>query len=409
MSKGDRPIDPQTASVSAGHDPERHAGSLRTPLYETSTFVFRSAEEGRRYYEVVYGGADLEPGEDIGFSYTRLDAPNLRVAEARLAPWEGTEDAVVFNSGTAAAATVFLRHLRPGDLVLFSKPIYGGTATLLQGLMTELGVTAESYGPRETVDDLERIIDGRDLALIWVETPANPTNDLFDLRAVAEVAQRHGAVSVCDNTFLSPVWQKPAQHGIDLVHHSATKYLGGHSDLTAGVLAGRAELIEPLRRLRFQIGASAQPWTAWLLTRSLETLRMRVERQTATAVSVARFLADHARVSWVSHLSLLEAGDPGYEIYERQCLGPGAMITFEVPGGEDGCFRFLDALRLIRHAVSLGGTETIVSHPWYASHYSFPPEEKLALGITPGAVRLSVGVEAPEDLIADLAQALDRL
>lgn len=409
MSKGDRSVDPQTAAVSAGHDPAAVLGSLKAPLFDTSTFVFGSAEEGRRYYEVVYGGAAPEAGEDIGFSYSRLDAPNLRVAEARISAWEETDDALIFNSGTAAAATIFLQHLRPGDLVLFSNPIYGGTRTLLRGLMTELGVTAVSYGPNANAEDLEGLIADRNPAMIWVETPANPTNDLFDLEMVAEVAARHGAISVCDNTFLSPVWQKPARHGIDLVHHSATKYLGGHSDLTAGAVAGRSELIDPLRTLRFKIGSSAQPGTAWLLSRSIETLQMRVERQTATATTLARFLADHPKVTWVSHLSLLKAGTRAAGIYEQQCRGPGAMITFEVPGGEEGCFRFLDSLRLIRHAVSLGGTESIVSHPWYASHFSFAAEEKLALGITPGAVRFSVGVEAVEDLMADLASALERV
>lgn len=408
MSKEVPRVDPETASVSAGHDPERHQGSLRTPLYETSTYVFRSAAEGRRYYEVVYGGDPPAPEEDIGFSYTRLDAPNLRVAEARLAPWEEVDDALVFNSGTAAMATVLFHFLRPGDLVLYSNPIYGGTATLLRGLMTDFGVTALPYGASATVDDLESMIRGRNLALILVETPANPTNALFDLAMVSEVARRHDAVTLCDNTFLSPVWQKPARQGIDLVMHSATKYLGGHSDITAGVVAGKGDLIESLRRLRFQIGATAQPWTAWLLTRSLETMQLRVERQTSNATTLAGFLADHPKVSWVAHLSLLAPGDRGYEIYKRQCLGPGAMITFEVVGGEEGCFRFLDALGVIRQAVSLGGTESIVSHPWTSSHFLLGDEEKLALGITPGAARLSVGVESPDDLIGDLGQALDR-
>lgn len=409
MSKGDRPLDPQTTSVSEGHDPKRHRGALKTPLYESSTYVFGSAEEGKRYYQVVYGGAELEPGEDIGFSYTRLDAPNLRVAEARLARWEETFDALVFNSGMAAISTIFLAFLRPGDLILYSTPTYGGTVTLLKKLMAELGVSARAYGAEATASDLEEMIGDQKLAMVYVETPANPTNAIFDLNMVAEVAGRHGALSVADNTFLSPVWQKPSRHEIDLVVHSATKYLGGHSDLTAGVVCGGSELVDRLRRLRFEIGSTAQPWTAWLLTRSLETLQVRVERQTATASSVAAFLAEHPKVDSVAHLSLLGPEDPGYEIYKKQCLGPGAMISFEVVGGEAGCFRFLNAIDVVRLAVSLGGSESLASHPWSISHALVPEEEKMAIGVTPGLVRLSIGLEAVDDLVVDLGRALDQV
>lgn len=404
----DIPVDPQTSSISGGNDPARNQGSLRVPLYETSTFVFESAEAGRRYFEVVYGGASTEPGEEIGYSYSRLDAPNLRVAEERIAAWEECEDALVFNSGTAAMATVFMRVLRPGDTVLHSTPVYGGTASLLRGVMGEFGVTAIPFGPEDTIDDLEAKLDGRSPKLVFVETPANPTNDVFDLEVVVGIARRHGAVSVCDNTFLSPVWQRPARHGIDLVAHSATKYLGGHSDITAGAVAGPRELIEPIRKLRYQIGTTAQPWTAWMLTRSLETLQVRVERQTGNATRLAEFLSAHPKVTRVSHLSLLRPGDRGYEVYRKQAAGPGAMVTFDVAGGEEEVFRFLDSLRVIRHAVSLGGTETIVSLPWYASHANIPAEERLALGIAQSTVRMSVGLEAADDLIADLSQALER-
>jgi methionine-gamma-lyase len=409
MSKGDRPLDPQTTSVSEGHDPERHSGALKTPLYESSTFVFGSAEEGKRYYEVVYGGAELEPGEDIGFSYTRLDAPNLRVVEARLARWEEAEGALVFNSGMAAISTIFLAFLRPGDLVLYSTPTYGGTVTLLKKLMTDLGVTVQAFGAAARAEDLETMIGDQRLAMVYVESPANPTNAIFDLAMAADAARNHHAISVADNTFLSPVWQKPSRHGIDLVVHSATKYLGGHSDLTAGAVCGRTDMIDRLRRLRYEIGSTAQPWTAWLLTRSLETLQVRVERQTATATTVAAFLAEHPKVTSVSHLSLLGPDDPGYEIYKRQCLGPGGMVSFEVVGGEEGCFRFLDAMEVVRLAVSLGGTESLASHPWSISHALVPEEEKLAIGVTPGLVRLSIGLESSEDLISDLGRALDRV
>jgi methionine-gamma-lyase len=405
----DRPreTDPDTASVGEGHVASEHLGSLKTPLYDTSTFVFDTAAAGRRYFEVVYGGATPEPGEDIGFSYSRLDSPNLRVAEARLARWEETEDALVFNAGMAAIATVFLTLLRPGDLVIHSNPAYGGTLTLLRGLLSDLGVVARAYGPGHTMEELGELVgDGR-IRMVYVETPANPTNDIYDIEMLSDLARSHGAVTVVDNTFLSPVWQKPARHGADLVVHSATKYLGGHSDLTAGVVCGVSDLIERIRHTRYEMGTTAQPSTAWLLTRSLETLRVRVERQTASATSLAAFLADHPKIDKVSHLSLITPDDPRHDVYKRQCLGPGAMISFVVVHGVEGAYRFLDAMRVVRLAVSLGGTESLASHPWSMSHALVPPEEKEAIGVTPGLVRFSVGIESADDLIADVGQALD--
>jgi methionine-gamma-lyase len=406
---GQRDHDPQTASVGEGYDSLSHLGSLKTPLYDTSTFVFPTAEAMKRHFEIVYGGAEPGPGEDPGYSYSRLDSPNLRVVETRLAYWEETEDALVFNAGMAALGSLFLTFLRPGDLVIHSNPAYGGTLTLLRGLLTDIGVISRPYGPSVTGDDLTDLI-GRDrLRMVYVETPANPTNDIYDIEMLSEFARAHDAVTVVDNTFLSPVWQKPARHGADLVLHSATKYLGGHSDITAGVVCGRSDLIERLRHTRYELGTTAQPATAWLLTRSIETLQIRVERQTGSATSVAAFLADHPKVESVRHLSLLGADDPRHDLYKRQCLGPGAMISFEVEGGEDAAFRMLDAMRVVNLATSLGGTESLASHPWSTSHALMPPAEKTALGITPGLVRLSIGVEAADDLIQDLGQALDQV
>jgi methionine-gamma-lyase len=408
MSRDDRQ-DPQTASVGEGYQPSKHHGSLKTPLYDTSTFVFESAEAGKRYFEVVYGGAPLEPGEEIGYTYSRLDSPNLRVVEARLASWEETDDALVFNAGMGAISTIFLTFLRPGDLVLYSTPVYGGTATLLRGVFTELGVIALPYHPDTTADQLSEMAGGGRLRMVYVETPANPTNALFDIEMLSGLAASQGALTVVDNTFLSPVWQKPVRHGADLILHSATKFLGGHSDLTAGVVCGNEELIDRLRHTRYQIGTTAQPATAWLLSRSIETLQLRVERQTANATKVAAFLAEHPKVTSVSHLSLLGSDDPGHEIYKRQCLGPGAMISFEVTGGEEGAYRFLDAMKVVHLAVSLGGTESLASHPWSMSHALVPSEEKTSIGVTPGLIRLSIGVEGAADLINDLGQAADRV
>ncbi len=379
---------------------------MKTPIYETSAFVFESAEAGKRYFEVTYQGAQLEPGERLPYAYSRLDSPNLRVVETRLARWEETEDALVFNSGMGAISTVFLSLLQPGDLVLHSAPVYGLTVTVLREILARFGVTARAFRPGSSESDLEELVRDDRLAMVYVETPANPTIEIFDIELAASFAKKHGALTVVDNTFLSPVLQKPARHGADLIVHSATKYLGGHNDITAGVVCGPFHLIDRLRHDRYRIGTTAQPHTASMLSRSVETLKIRVEHQTSSATSVAAFLADHPKVASVNHLSLIPPDDPRYEVYKRQCLGPGAMVSFEVIGGEEEAFRLLNGLKAIRLAVSLGGTESLAMHPWSTSHAQIPPEENLATGVTAGLIRLSVGVEAVDDLIADLGGAL---
>jgi methionine-gamma-lyase len=400
--------DPDTDSVNLGHEAQDHLGSLKPPIYETSTYVFETAEEGKRFFEVVYGLDDARPGEEHGYIYTRLDNPNARVAEARLASWEGADDALVFNSGMAALSTLFLSYLGPGKSILYSTPLYGGTATILEGLLAEWGLDPVPYTSSSTESDLLELAEDKDVAMVYMETPANPTNEIFDIAMGARVADAVGARLIVDNTYLSPVWQKPIDHGADLVVHSATKYLGGHSDLTAGAVCGPQTDIDGLRHQRYRIGSTPSPQTTWLLTRSLETLRLRVERQTENATKLADFLSGHAKVESVNHLSLLEESDPRYSIYEKQCLGPGAMISFEVVNGEEGAFRFLNAMELIHLTVSLGGTESLASHPWSNSHSTWSPEKKLAVGVTPGLIRFSVGIESTSDLTTDLDQALAR-
>jgi len=405
VSSENRPH-PDTASVSSGHDPTRHLGSLKPPIYETSTFTFETAEQGKRFFELAYGFDRPGEGEEPGYIYSRLDSPNMRPAEARLAVWEEAEDSAIFNSGMAAIATVLLSFLTPGDLVVYSLPAYGGTVTLMSGLLADVGVVTRSFRADAGLDDLEALVGGDRLAMVYLETPANPTNDMFDIELAARLAERHQARLVVDNTFLSPVWQKPLLHGADLSLHSATKYLGGHSDLTAGAVCGGTEDIAALKHKRYQIGTTPSPATGWLLARSLETLRLRVERQTENATRLAGFLDSHEKVETVSHLSLLQPGDPRHDVYKRQCLGPGAMISFELVGGEAESFRFLDSMRVVRLATSLGGTESLASHPWTMSPPTVPDQEKRSIGVTPGLIRLSVGIEDVRDLTADLEQAL---
>lgn len=398
--------EPDTDSVTLGHEAARHLGSLKPPIYETTTFVFETAQEAKRFFARAYSPHGTADEGEGGFIYSRLDSPNLAPAEARLAAWEEAEDAAIFTSGMGAITSVLLTFLRPGDLVLYSLPTYGGTSTLMQGLLTDFGVITRPFRSTHSVDDLDALVGGDRLAMVYLETPANPTNELFDIAMAAELGDRHDALVVVDNTFLSPVWQKPLIHGADMSLHSATKFLGGHSDLTAGAVCGGRGDIERLRQTRYEIGTTPSPSTGWLLGRSLETLRLRVTQQTANATRIAEFLEEHEKVRTVSHLSLLRPGETGHDIYERQCLGPGAMISFEIAGGEPECFRFLDGMEVVRLATSLGGTESLACHPWTMSPPTVPDSDKHSIGVTPGLIRLSVGIEDVADLIADLDRAL---
>jgi cystathionine gamma-synthase/methionine-gamma-lyase len=317
----------------------------------------------------------------------------------------------------AAISTVALAFLRPGDSVVHSQPIYSGADNLLNQVMTGLGVHV--VGVAETVDA------GAIRAAAWaarakgplrlfmLESPANPTAGLVDIalvRRIAEdVAADHGArplISV-DNTFLGPLLQRPASHGADLTVTSLTKYCGGHSDLLAGAVSGPADLVARLKSLRTILGNHMEPFTAWLMLRSLESLSVRQERACANAAAVAAYLKTHPKVTGVTYLGFLDSGTPERAVYDRQCGGAGSTFSFTLAGGEAEAFRFLDQLRLLRLAVSLGGSETLICHPATTTHYAVPRERREAGGIFEGTLRLSVGLEHPDDLIADLSRALE--
>lgn len=408
-------LHPETQMMSFAYHPEWSEGAAKPPIFPASTYVFRSAEEGKAFFSLAYGLREPAPGEHLGLIYGRLNHPGMEILEKRLCVWDGAEEAAVFESGMAAIATTLLAHLSPGDVLLFTEPLYGGTDHLIQHVLTRfgmcpLGIPAES--DRAQVEAALRDVPAGRLAMIFAETPANPTNVLADIEMLADMAasrstaQRRVLLAV-DNTFLGPLWQHPLKHGADLVLYSATKYIGGHSDVIAGACLGSHEVVSPVHRLRTFMGSMADPWTCWLLLRSLETLQLRMTRQVATARCVADYLATHPRVERVHYLGHLNPSDPQYEVYRRQCLSPGAMISFELSGGEAAAFRFLNALRVVKLAVSLGGTESLAEHPATMTHSDVSAEERTATGISPGLVRLSVGVEHPDDLIHDLCQALE--
>ncbi|MBE2236340.1 MAG: cystathionine gamma-synthase family protein [Caldilineaceae bacterium] len=412
---GDKPLRPESLMMGYGYRPELSEGSIKPPLFLTSTFVFNTAEEGKAFFELAYGLRKKDPGEEMGLIYSRLNNPDLEILEDRLTLWDGAAAAAVFESGMAAISTTLLTFLTPGDVILFSEPVYGGTDYLLKHILPRFGIRPVGVLANGGAAAFEQaVMDStvrQHVRMIYIETPANPTNALVDIAACAELARRlsqpdRQVVVAVDNTFLGPLWQHPLQHGADIVIYSATKYIGGHSDLIAGVALGSKSFVNQIKGFRTILGTMASPMTGWMLLRSLETLKLRMTSQMKNARYVADFLADHPKIERVHYLGHLSPDSPEHALYRRQCVAPGSMISFELVGGEREAFRFLNALQLFRLAVSLGGTESLAEHPASMTHSDVDPEERIEMGITANMVRLSIGVEHPEDLIADLEQAL---
>lgn len=407
---------PESLMMSYGYKPEWSEGAVKCPIFQTSTFVFKSAEEGKAFFELAYGLREKKPKEELGLIYSRLNNPDLEILEDRLTLWDDAQAAAVFESGMAAISTVLLQFLNPGDVLLHSDPLYGGTEHFISHVLPRFGVKPVGFVAGSGRAEINQIITrhevGDRLKMIFVETPANPTNALVDIGMCREIADKHASPAkkvlvAVDNTFLGPVWQHPLKHGADLVLYSATKYIGGHSDLIAGVCLGPEDLIGEVKALRTFVGNMAGPWTGWLMMRSLETLKLRMTCQMKNARYVADFLCDHPKVEKVYYLGHLGEEDSQFDIYRRQCLSPGAMISFDIVGGETQAFRFLNSLKLIKLAVSLGSTESLAEHPATMTHSDVPPEEQRKMGISDKMVRISIGVENPEDLVLDIQQALD--
>ncbi len=415
VSIGNRKLSPATLMMGHGYDPTLSEGSLKPPIFLTSTFVFESAAAGKRHFEGVTG---KRPGGAEGLVYSRFNGPNQEILEDRLAIWEDAEDALSFSSGMSAIATLLLTFCQPGDMIVHSGPLYAATETLIARILGRFGVGWMDFPAGATEAEIAAVLQaakakGR-VALIYLESPANPTNVLVDVQAVRTARDRlFGAEPppiAIDNTFLGPLWQQPLRHGADLSVYSLTKYAGGHSDLVAGAVVGTERLITPIRMMRNTIGTITDPNTAWMLLRSLETLELRMSRAGTNAEQVCAFLADHPKVERVGYLGFL-ANDPGRQgdIYRRHCTGAGSTFSLYLKGGEREAFAFLDALTIAKLAVSLGGTETLASAPAAMTHLSVPEARRAALGISDNLVRISIGVEDPGDLVADFAQALEAI
>ncbi len=390
-----------------GYNPFWSEGALKPPIFQTSTFEFSSAEEGKAFFAKAYGKVE-EIEQPMGLIYSRINNPNLEIFESRLCLWDHAEACAVFNSGMAAISTCLMTFTKPGDTILCSLPVYGGTNYFIENILAQYGISVLYFFPNEDVETVWQRIQAEqkehNISVIYCETPANPTNQLIDLEMCGQLKNRlNNALLLVDNTFMGPIWQKPLDLGADLVLYSATKYIGGHSDVIAGAITGSAQHIKALKDMRTFLGNMASPYTAWLLTRSLETLQVRMEKQAGNAQKVAAFLKGHHLVNKLYYLGYITPRDQA--IFNRQCTGAGAMISFEIKGGEKEAFRFLNALTLIKLAVSLGGTESLAEHPKTMTHTDMDEALKKLCGVSDGLIRLSIGIEHVDDIIDDLNYA----
>ena len=412
---GNHKLKPSTMMMGHGYDPMLSEGSLKPPIFQTSTFAFENAAAGKRFFEGVTG---QRPGGAEGLVYSRFNGPNQEILEDRLGVWDGAEDALVFSSGMTAICVLMLACCAAGDVIVHSGPLYAASEGFVAKALSKFGVTYIDFPAGASRAELDGILEraktqaaenGGKVAMIYLESPANPTNALVDVEAVKasrdEILDANDTPIAIDNTFLGPLWSRPLDHGADIVVYSLTKYAGGHSDLVAGSIAGAKKWMDPVRALRNTMGGICDPNTAWMLLRSLETLELRMSRAGENAKKVCAYLKTHPKVDGLGYLGMIEDASQ-QDIYNRHCSGAGSTFSVFIKGGEAEAFRFLDNLKIAKLAVSLGGTETLASLPAAMTHLSVPPERKAMLGITDNLVRISIGIEDPDDLIADFEQAL---
>ena len=411
---------PESLMMSYGYKPSLSEGAIKCPIFQTSTFVFSNAMEGKRFFEVAYGLREKEKDEELGLIYSRLNNPDLEILENRLCLWDEAEDCAVFESGMSAISTVMLEFMAPGDLLLYSKPVYGGTDHFINHFLKKMKINSIGFrageSKEEIIERIEQSGHADSFAMIHIETPANPTNAIIDIEMCAAIKKHFSTddknvVLSVDNTYMGPLWQHPLKHGADLVLYSATKYIGGHSDVIAGACLGSSELMARVKGLRTFMGNMAGPWTGWLLMRSLETLKVRMDQQATNAQHVTEYLNAHPMVEKVYYLGNTAkfGSESEKKVLARQYKSFGAMIAFDIKGGEPEAFQFLDNLKLIKLAVSLGGTESLAEHPQTMTHADVHPEDKVAMNISEKLIRLSIGVENYNDLISDLQNAFNSI
>ena len=409
---------PESEMMGASYDPHLSEGSVKVPIFQTSTFVFKNAEEGKSHFHIAYGLREKNIGESMSLAYSRINNPNLEIAEDRLKLWDNAESCALFQSGMAAITTTILELSKPNTLILHSSPLYGGTDHFIEHVLPKYNIKSMYFNSFDSIESIikekEDKYPNMDVSLVYIESPANPTNSIVDISKSKELAdyfsrKENKVYLAIDNTFMGPVFSQPIDHGADVVLYSATKYIGGHSDLVAGAASGSNEIISRLKGMRVFMGNMASPFTCWLITRSLETLKIRMEKSAENARKIAEMLNTHPKIKKVHYLSLIDKNSNEYKVYKKQYSSSGGMISIDIKGGEKEAFTFLDNLKLIKLAVSLGGTESLACHPFSMTHCDVSVETKNKIGMGESLVRISIGIEDSDDLIEDINNSLSKV
>ena len=409
---------PESEMMGASYDPHLSEGSVKVPIFQTSTFVFKNAEEGKSHFHIAYGLREKNIGESMSLAYSRINNPNLEIAEDRLKLWDNAESCALFQSGMAAITTTILELSKPNTLILHSSPLYGGTDHFIEHVLPKYNIKSMYFNSFDSIESIIKEKEDKypdmDVSLVYIESPANPTNSIVDISKSNELAEyfsrkENKVYLAIDNTFMGPVFSQPIDHGADVVLYSATKYIGGHSDLVAGAASGSNEIISRLKGMRVFMGNMASPFTCWLITRSLETLKIRMEKSAENARKIAEMLNTHPKIKKVHYLSIIDKNSNEYKVYKKQYSSSGGMISIDIKGGEKEAFTFLDNLKLIKLAVSLGGTESLACHPFSMTHCDVSVETKNKIGMGESLVRLSIGIEDSNDLIEDIKNSLSKV
>ena len=412
---GDHELKPETMMMSYGYDPELSEGSVKPPIFLTSTFAYQTPEEGEEFFQVMAGKRPGPEGSVGGLIYSRFNHPNLEIIEDRLSLFEGSERTVVCSSGMGAISSILLAYLRPGDVIVQSAPLYGGTELLIRKFLPDFNIQTEELNDgldeKSMLDSIRNASKKGRVAMVFIESPANPTNSLVDIEALNRVLDiikletGHRPISVCDNTLMGPIFQQVVPQGIDIAMYSLTKYVGGHSDLVAGAVCGSIEMLRPVRATRGMLGLTLDPHSSWMISRSLETLNIRMQRSADSGYKVAKWINDNLYIpTKVLHPDFIE--DEVYQsVYKRQCSGPSSTFSFVIDAAKSDAFRLINNLSIFKSAVSLGGSESLVCHPGSTTHSSVSDDLREKFGVTDGLIRLSIGLEHPDDLIADLNNA----
>ncbi|MFT4653827.1 MAG: methionine-gamma-lyase [Patiriisocius sp.] len=412
---GDHALRPETMMMSYGYDPQFSEGSVKPPVFLTSTFAYQTPEEGEEFFHIMAGRKPAPPGSVGGLIYSRFNHPNVEIIEDRLSLFEGSQSSVVCSSGMGAISAILLAYLRPGDVIVQSAPLYGGTETLIRKFLPQFNIEIGEF--QDGLDEAGMLASLREaskkgrLAMVFVESPANPTNSLVDFEAlnrVLDIIEKETdlrPISVCDNTLMGPVFQQVVPQGIDMAMYSLTKYVGGHSDLVAGAVCGSRDMLRSVRATRGTLGLNLDPHTSWMISRSLETLSIRMERSANSGRKVAQWIADNTYISAkVLHPDFIK--DTAYQaVYKRQCSGPSSTFSFVMEVSKADAFRLINNLTIFKSAVSLGGSESLVCHPGSTTHSGVAADLRVKFGVSDGLIRLSIGLEHPDDLIADLDNA----